>query len=436
MKPDQSSTTVFAFRLLCITPNCLCACGSEPGSDPPEDLGHEPEDPHAPAEDGCHEIYAQDLLPTFELTIDEDTWEALEWEWKHGAKQEIKGENPKPHHSLTEFRYGDIVIDNAEIRLRGNPTHWDQEGKLQFQITFDRVDENGHFLGLEALAFDAAPANRNMQRDRLALSIMRDMGIPAPCANHARLDINGEYYGIFTNLEKVDKKFLERRFDDPSGDLWKRGNWELETNKKTANVARLAALLDAETIDELETHLDVEHALRVYASEAILPASDNGWAGGLNFYLYDDPISGVFKLIPYDLDGAFDRFNDGPNGEFPANPDPVVWHKKIRFHGRPWYDLALEDEDWFWYYIESIEVHYEAAYDVSVLRERIATWTDQIEESVLEDDNKSFSNEEYLQEVELLVEYVEARHEWLGEWLKCWEEGGEPDNKGHCEQDD
>lgn len=410
--------------------------GSETG-DTSEDTEGEPEDPNEQIpprdEEGCHGIFAQDLLPSFELTIDDDTWDDLEWEWKHGSAQKAKKLDPDPWHPLTEFRYDDIVITNAQIRLRGNADNWDNSpDKFQFQVGFDRVDEDGHFLGLESLAFDAAPANRNMLRDRLSLSIIRDMGVIAVCANSARLSINGEYYGLFTSIEKIDELFLERMFDDPSGDLWKRQNWAIETNKKSATADRLDALNDANTIEELETYFDVEQALTVYAAEAILPDSDGGWAGGWNFYLYDDPLSGEFKLIPWDMDSTFDRFNDGSKGEYPDNPDPVVWHKTARYHGRVWYDLALEDEDWFWTYIETIGDQFEAAYDVSVLHEKIDTWTDQIKESVLEDSNKPFTNKRYLDEVEDLKDFVEARHDWMVDWLECWDNGGQPNSKGYC----
>jgi CotH kinase protein len=454
MNSNKRSATNYLLHLLCISSSAAWGCADRPAdvdadilragdtsdssmpSDPPDDPPEGPGDPNdqipPPDEEGCHAIYAQDHLPTFELTMDEDTWDDLEWEWKNGSKQKKKGLVTDPYHSLDEFRYGDIVITNAEIRLRGNATHWDEDDKLQFHIAFDRVDKQGRFLGLEVVALDAATANRHMLRDRLALSIMRDMGVIATCANNARVVINGEYYGIFTNLEKLDKVFLERAFEDPSGDLWQRHDWDLETNKKSANDDRIDALKDADSIEELETYLDVEQALTVYAAEAIMPDSDGGWAGGLNFFFYDDPLSGKFKLLPWDLDSTFDRFDDGENGEYPDNPDPVVWSKKERNHGRPWYDLAIEDEDWFWVYIDTIKTQFEAAYDVAVLHEKIDTWTDQIKESVLEDDNKPWSNNQYLDEVEDLKAFVEARHDWMVEWLECWEEGGEPDKKGYC----
>jgi hypothetical protein len=416
--------------------------GPDPGSDsttevPSADLGAPPsDDPNEQIppvdEEGCHGIYAQDLLPTFELTISPNVWETLEWEWENGQANEDLEVDPHPYHPLTEFRYNDIVITDAKIRLRGNPTNWDAENKMQFQIDFAEYHDSGHFLGLTKLLFDAAMYNRHMLRDRLSLSIMRDMGVEAPCANHARVNVNGEYYGLFTNLEKLDENFLERVFDDPTGDLWDRHNWELETNLDTANDSRLEQLKDAETIEELETYLDLEQALAVFAAEAIIPNSDGMWAGGLNFYLYDDPLRGKFVLLPWDLDNTFERFNGPPDSDYPINPDPVVWEKATT-HGRPLYELALEEPEWFFYYIQRLEQQLESGYVVDELHARIDSWTAQIQDSVFEDTNKPWSNDLYLSKVEELHDFVEGRHDFMTTWLVCWQDSGVPDEDGYCE---
>jgi hypothetical protein len=381
--------------------------------------------------EGCPGLYAQDLLPTFELTLAPEVWDMLTWVWLNGQMLEDMDEDYHPKYLVEEFVYGDIVIHDALIRLRGNPTFWDPDDKMQFQIDFNEIDEEGHFLGLRHLALDAATANRHMLRDRLALSIMRDMGIDAPCANHARLNVNGAYYGIFTNIEKLDKTFLERVFADPNGDLWKRANWTLKTNETTANDGRLVQLEAAGSPAELEDYLDIEQALQVFAAEAILPNSDGMWAGGLNFYVYDEPISGKFVMLPWDLDNTFDRFKDPPEGEYPINPDPVVWEKPTT-HGRPFYTIALTDPDWFQYYIEAIEDQFESSYDADELHARIDLWTAQIKDAVFQDTNKPYSNNIYLQEVDVLHQYIDDRHQFLEDWLACWQDGGFADAEGYC----
>ncbi|KIG15561.1 hypothetical protein DB30_05435 [Enhygromyxa salina] len=404
--------------------------GGEDGPPPPPlDLPPEPEIPKDP--EGCHAIYAQDLLPTFELTIHPIVWSMLKQEWLDGQMNEDLGVNPKPYHPLAEFRYGDIVIQDAEIRLRGNPTAWYVDDKMQFQIGFHTNDPNGNFLGIKRLAFDAATFNRHMLRERLAYAVMRDVGIKAPCANNARLVINGEYYGIFTNLEKLDEAFLDRNFEDPTGDLWKRGNWTLKTNLDSSNPIRLNAMRDAATAEELFTYLDIEQALRVFAAEAVIPDSDGMWAGGLNFYLYDEPIGGKFMLLPWDKDNTFERFSHPPDGEYPANPDPFVWEKWTS-HGRPCYTIALEDPMWFALYIDLIDEILHDGYAPDKMHERIDTWTEQIQEAVFEDVNKPYSDQLYLNKVAELHEFVDTRFAFVEAWLVCWQNGGIDDGDGYC----
>jgi len=386
-----------------------------------------------PDAEGCHAIYAQDILPTFELEITEVVWERLMFEWNNGSALEEMGINPKKHHPLKEFRYGEVAIHNAEIRLRGNPSYWETTpgDKMQFQIGFHRNDPDGNFWGIKRILFDAATYNRHMLRDRLSLTIMRDVGLPAPCANSARVVVNGEYYGLFTNIEKVDEVFLERVFDDPTGDLFKRAGWDLKTNRDTSNKDRAKLLRDVESLEELDALLHVEDALRVYATEAIIPNSDGGWAGGLNFYFYDDPLTGKFVLIPWDLDNTFERFNHEPDGEYPTNPDPIVW-EKWKTRGRPWYDLALQKPEWHASYIQQIDEIVHTGYDTAKLHGHIDAYTAQIKESVLEDYNKPFSNEKYLTKVEELYGFVEGRYAFIEDWLVCWQNGGVADAEGYC----
>jgi hypothetical protein len=232
---------------------------------PMPDMGVDPNDQIPPPDaEGCHAIYAQDLLPTFEIIVDVDVWELLMWEWNNGAANEAADLEYSPYHPLVEFRYGDVVIHDAHIRLRGNPTYWEPlpEDKMQFQIGFHVDDPDGSFLGLKRLALDAATYNRHMLRDRLSLRFMRAVGVVAPCANNARLMVNGEYYGIFTNIEKLDEVFLERTMQDPSGALWQRANWEHKWGP--SDEARLGLLRDVdepEELAELEQLMDIEQAL-------------------------------------------------------------------------------------------------------------------------------------------------------------------------------
>lgn len=411
--------------------------GSSSSTGAAPDLPEVPPDPNdaipPPDGEGCPAIYAQDLLPTFEITVAPEVWEQLMFEWNHGQDNEDAGIDVNPYHPLIEFKYGDVRIDDAAIRLRGNPTFWTPlpGDKMQFQIGFHTVDPTGDFWGLRRLALDAATYNRHMLRDRLSLAFMRHVGIRAPCANSARLVVNGEYYGLFTNIEKMDEIFLKRNMLDPGGALWDRHDWELKTALGPESEARLELLKDAETLPELEALLDVEQALLTYAAEAVIPDSDGAWGGGLNYFVYDDPQQGKFLLLPWDLDNTFERFNDDSDGPYPVNPDPLTWEKPTT-HGRPWYDLIVKDPARFELYVDTIDQILHQGYEPAKMLAWVDEMSAQIEDAVLTDTHKPYSNDVYFEGLQKLRDFIPGRYDFVDAWLVCWQTGGVDDGSGTC----
>ena len=47
------------------------------------------------------------------------------------------------------------------------------------------------------------------------------MGVVAPRSVHARLIINGEYYGVYALTEQIDEQFIAYNYKDASGNLYK-----------------------------------------------------------------------------------------------------------------------------------------------------------------------------------------------------------------------
>ena len=359
---------------------------------------------------GCPEIYAQDLLPTFELEVTPQVLSGLKKEWEAADDDDLT------KFPLKAFTYGDTTITNASIRLRGNASHWSGQGKMQFEVEFNTFDKKGRFMGLRQVLFDAAEYNRSFLRDRLALAILRDAGVPASCANNARLVLNGEYYGLFTSIEKVDKEFLERHFEDPDGNLYKRGGggslgWSKKTNEEDDDLGDIKELNAAKDLDDLLEVLDLEQALLEWATEAVIPNRDGLWAGGLNGYTYHDPKTGRFVMIPWDLDDSFTRLE--------PDVDPIKFKKEGDvFHGRPFYDIALANSTWRKQYVAAVAHALTTAYDKDVLQQRIDAWAAQIEQAVAEDPNRPFTMKEHLDQVKEMREFVAERSAFLKDWLE------------------
>jgi hypothetical protein len=365
---------------------------------------------------GCPAIYAQELLPTFEIQISDAELAGLEAEWLAADDYNT------PEHPLIAFKYNDTIVKDATARLRGNATWWPEQNKMQLEISFNTYNDKGRFKGLRKLLFDAAAANTSFLRDRLAMTILQDVGLPTPCANNARINLNGEYYGLFTSIEKVDKEFLERRFEDPEGNLYKRAKWEKKTNESDNDESDLEDLLDADDVDELLAEMNLEQAMLEWAAEAVMPDGDGAWAGGLNFYLYNDSKTG-FNVIPWDMDATFTRL--------PFDTDPYVYLKPNDW-GRPFYAIATADPEWFQKYIEKLAYVLEHGYKVDVLQARMDAWGAQIADAVAEDPNKPFSNTDHINGFKAQRSYIAKRAAFVKTWLECWQDGGTKKEDGTC----
>lgn len=140
-------------------------------------------------------------------------------------------------------------------------------------------------------------------------------------------------------------------------------------------------------------------------------------------YVYNDPLTG-FNVIPWDLDDTFTRLE--------PDTDPVTFQKEPEvFHGRPYYEIALDDPEWFDAYIAAIDHVVTTAYQVEVLQQRIDDWSAQIAEAAADDPNRPFTLSQHKSKVAEKREFVAIRAAFLADWLSCWHEGGENKN-GVC----
>ncbi len=82
-------------------------------------------------------------------------------------------------------------MEQAAVRLRGNPGFSWLGPKMQFVISFNEDDPDGRFMGLRKISLDASWYEPTLLRDRLAYTWLRSIGVPASCTNNAQLLING-----------------------------------------------------------------------------------------------------------------------------------------------------------------------------------------------------------------------------------------------------
>lgn len=352
----------------------------------------------------CDARYDPDILPTFDLQFAQADWEAMQSDCYSGIQQ----------YRPVQFSYEGETVD-AMARLKGNWS-WSCD-KFQFVVSFNEVDPDARFHGLRKMMFDAAWYDRTFLHERLAFSMFERRGLPYSCANSARVNINGDYYGLYTNIERIDREYLERNFEEPDGNLYQAGN-ELKTNEDIGDIQDLVDLQSAYTIDELDALIDLDEAVAEWATEAMIPAMDNYWAGvEINYYLYDHPTRG-FVYLPYDMDLSFGD-SKMPNGDLiwpdTVNADPIL-HEHPGWRKEDLFKRVLADEYWCNRFVEELSLA-RTAYDPDAMRADIDTWDAQIIDAFNEEPHKLFTQADHTESIQELRSFLDDRAAVVDRWL-------------------
>ncbi len=122
------------------------------------------------------------------------------------------------------FSADGVTIDTVGVRFKGNSSFNANGIKKSFKIDFDEYDEDNDelvFYDLKKLNLNNGFKDPTMLREKLFLDFAGDF-VAAPRAVHVKVYVNGEYYGLYTAVEQVDKTFVQNRFgDDEDGNLFK-----------------------------------------------------------------------------------------------------------------------------------------------------------------------------------------------------------------------
>lgn len=280
-------------------------------------------------EDG--QVYIKSIVPRVDILIHPDS---LAWIY----------ENVESDH---EFR-AVFVFDNGNVhdtirdigfRLRGNTSRVSQ--KKSFKVSFNTFIPGRKYSGVEKMNLNGEHNDPTVVRARLYWDILRKSAIAGPRANHVQVFINGNYYGLYANIEHIDEEFVEKYFGNKEGNLYKclwpadltyRGNdpdlykflagdrrtYELKTNEEQDDYSDIAHFIDvlnntpiAQLPCAIESVFNVQDYLKIAAIDVLTANWDGYIYNKNNFYLYHNTANGLFEYIPYDTDNTFgiDWFN-------------------------------------------------------------------------------------------------------------------------------
>ena len=231
------------------------------------------------------------------------------------------------------FNGKDIASPEIAVRSRGQGS---RSGiKPSLLVKFDHYESRQGFLGLKSVVLRANTQDASMMHERVSMEFFKRLGMPAARETHAKVFVNGEYAGLYTIVESVDKTFVKSRFGEDSGYLYNyqyqdefyfedRGSnpatyspvpFEPEFSKdQTPNAAPIASMVQAinKASDQqfqasVSQFVDLKAFLTEVAAENFIAEQDGlvGDYGLNNFYLYRFAGKNLHTLIPWDKSNTF-----------------------------------------------------------------------------------------------------------------------------------
>ena len=105
------------------------------------------------------------------------------------------------------------------VRIRGNTSRF--SAKKSFKVDFNHFVPKRKFYGMEKLNLNGEHNDPSIMRSKLCWDLFQQIHVPASRANHVRLYINDKYFGLYINVEHIDDEFVQKRFGNQNGNLYK-----------------------------------------------------------------------------------------------------------------------------------------------------------------------------------------------------------------------
>ncbi len=275
------------------------------------------------------DFYQIDKIQQINITFEQDNWRYLLDSLRYNGTEMLTG----------TVEVNGEKIENAGVRYRDGRVFTPGAKRNGLFIQLDHTDDSGHYESYKAIDLSSALRDPSMIREVTAHEIARKY-MPAPAANYARVQINGDFYGLFVNVEVVDQTFIQRNFFtqgevlfhcDPNtvetvpdgcrakayGSLQEERGAECfqfhidaDLGNDWAGLIALTEALSSGNSKRIEKVLDVDRALWMLAFNNVLVnlASYTGQYSQ-NYYLYKDD-KGRFVPIVDHLNLAYGSFKN------------------------------------------------------------------------------------------------------------------------------
>ncbi|PCI10016.1 hypothetical protein COB72_04535 [bacterium] len=297
------------------------------------------------------DLYDDTVYRTMEVVFDDADW-----------NQQLR-DNWQTHDNTGETIYvvADLIVYDSPtdatgttypdvgVQYKGNSSYWFVNGlKKPYKITMDAFVDNQELYGHSKITLNNGIFDPTKIREVISYKIMREF-MPASRANlvfvRSGTAGNIQDIGVYTSVERVNKKFMGKHFPNDNGHRYKADSGSMlyfGTNVNQYNSAYSAKggdllthyqdlievcdVLNNTPINQLRTELDEIFSIDRLTWQAAAGVALLNWddlrafaPNGHNYYMYEDTLNDRLHILPWDWDlgwststsdGLFQDFNN------------------------------------------------------------------------------------------------------------------------------
>lgn len=217
------------------------------------------------------------------------------------------------------------ALETVGVRLKGSTSFQELDGKPSFKLKFNEYCEGQKLAGLKRLTLNNMVSDPTQSQEMLNYQLWAAAGLKAPRASYAEVWLNGELYGLYSNVESMDDEWVQRRYADDSGDLWEAGSgaefsaegldaWDLKEGDGDRDALQAVAdALDAPgaVFANLDGVVGMDQFLTYWAWKVVVGDPDGYPWHPNDIFLYADPAQGGrFEFSPWGFDEAWQDYVD------------------------------------------------------------------------------------------------------------------------------
>jgi hypothetical protein len=272
-------------------------------------------------------LYDPNILQDIKITFFQSNWDAV--------LDSLKNIDNGNYLLAKSVEINGQLFDSVGVKYKGNSSYSPNNNKNPLHIELDFVRPDQNYQGVKDIKLSNGFADPTFIREPLSYEILRQY-TDAPLANHAKVFINGAYWGLYGNVESINKRFVRNHFKTDGNNPFFKCNPEdfggpgtggnypdlvyssadssFYYNKydiqSDAGWKELLMLMDTlkNHPNSAHTILDVDRALWMLAFNTLLVNLDSyTGAFGQNYYLYHDR-NDRWLTMSWDLNMSFGGF--------------------------------------------------------------------------------------------------------------------------------